>query len=86
MKKCDGKADCYVSSDEMNCTGYSRIYVIYVQLKSFSSTHRFHYYFQVIHERSLNTTSFVIFCWIAVPVRIPALDINQQRVAEQHQL
>lgn len=52
MKLCDGAIDCISGADEDKCNGTHRIY----QVVSIG-----------VNERTLNTTSFLIYWWIAVP-------------------
>lgn len=54
MKECDGAQDCVSGSDEdlKKCANHQRVY----QVVSIG-----------VNERTLNTTSFLIYWWIAVP-------------------
>lgn len=52
MKVCDGASDCLNGQDEMDCDKKQRIY----QVVSIG-----------VNERTLNSTSFLIYWWIAVP-------------------
>ena len=52
MKICDGARDCLSGKDEEDCDKKQRVY----QVVSIG-----------VNERTLNTTSFLIYWWIAVP-------------------
>lgn len=52
MKICDGAIDCMSGTDEEHCDQKQRVY----QVVSIG-----------VNERTLNTTSFLIYWWIAVP-------------------
>jgi hypothetical protein len=55
MKICDGARDCLTGYDEENCTTRQRVF----QVVSIG-----------VNERALNSTSFLIFWWIAVPANL----------------
>lgn len=52
MKRCDGARDCISGEDEEDCDKKQRVYQV-AQIG--------------VNERTLNTTGFLIYWWIAVP-------------------
>ncbi|XP_045536958.1 sortilin-related receptor-like [Papilio machaon] len=52
---CDGRQDCYDGSDETNCSSHE---------------HNYHYVSLGVDQSSINSTSFLVSCWLAQQQRV----------------